>query len=111
MAPPKASLKPNLSPNLGIDMVDDDKPAPKAADKNARVKIVLEDNDFIPPTGLFVGYNGKTFMIRTGVEVSVPPGVIDILDHAVMSVPVKDPYSLQVVGQRERNRYPYKRVA
>lgn len=102
-----------LTPNLQDDDVEIaiNLDPPKAATTDGKVKIVLEDNDFIPPTGLFVGYNGQTFMIRTGVEVRVPQGVIGILDNAVMSVPVKDPYSLQVIGHRERQRYPYRRVA
>jgi hypothetical protein len=75
-----------------------------------RVKIVLEENDDIPPTGLFLGYNGTGYLLRPGEEVSVPPGVIEILDNAVMSSPQIDPQTRQVVGWRQRMRYPYRRV-
>jgi hypothetical protein len=34
--------------------------------------IVLDDNDDIPPTGLFVGHNGNGFLIQTGIPASVP---------------------------------------
>lgn len=72
-----------------------------------RVKITLEENDNIPPTGQFFGINGASFMLRPGVEVSVPAGIVDILDNAIMSVPVKDPNTLQVIGYRNKRRYPY----
>ena len=75
-----------------------------------RVKIVLEENDDIPPTGLFLGLNGTGFLLRPGEEVAVPPGVIEILDNAVMSSPQVDPQTRQVVGWRQRMRYPYRRV-
>src|SRR4051812_16620946 len=31
--------------------------------------VMLDDNDDIPPTGLFVGHNGTGFLIQTGVPV------------------------------------------
>lgn len=74
------------------------------------VKIVLEENDDIPPTGLFVGLNGKGYLIRPGEPVDLPPGVIEILEHAVMSTPQVDPATKQVVGYRERMKYPYRYV-
>jgi hypothetical protein len=74
------------------------------------VRIVLEENDEIPPTGLFVGLNGRGYLIRPGEPVEVPVGVKEILDHAVMSSPQVDPGTKQVVGYRERMRYPYRLV-
>jgi hypothetical protein len=74
------------------------------------IRIVLEENDNIPPTGLYVGLNGKGYLIRPGEEVNVPHGVVEILDHAIMSTPVTDPNTRQVTGYRSRHRYPYRRV-
>lgn len=75
------------------------------------VRIILEENDNIPPNGQYFGLNGRGYMLRPGMEVNVPRGIIDILDHAVMSTPVIDPTTRQVIGYRDRMRYPYRRVA
>lgn len=74
-------------------------------------RIILEENDDIPPTGLFVQHNGRPFVIRTGIEVDVPPEILNILNDAVASSPVKDPGTGQVVGYRDRMKYPYRRVS
>lgn len=73
-----------------------------------RVRIILEDNEAIPPTGLFLSHNGKTFLLRAGEEVNVPEYLLEILDHAVMSTPIVDQESGQVIGYRDRMRYPYR---
>ena len=73
-----------------------------------RVLIQLEENDNIPPTGQFFGVNGASFLLSPGVEVSVPQGLVDILDHAEMAVPVLDPNTKQVIGWRKKLRYPYR---
>lgn len=80
--------------------------APK--DVEQTFKIILEENDDIPPTGLFLALNGRSFMIRPGEEVDVPAGVKEILDHAVISVPQIDPQTRQIIGQRQRMRFPYR---
>lgn len=82
----------------------------KVVKQSDTVKIVLEENDDIPPTGLFLGLNGRGYLIRPGEEVSVPLGVKEILDHAVMSSPQIDPATKQVIGYRDRMRYPYRLV-
>lgn len=91
--------------------------APKAKMRKAKtvksddmVSIILEENDDIPPTGLFLGLNGRGYLIRPGETVTVPHGVKEILDHAVMSSPQIDPGTKQVVGYRDRMRYPYRLV-
>lgn len=73
------------------------------------VRIQLEENDDIPPTGLYVGLNGRGYLIRTGEPVDVPKPIVEILDNAVMSTPVIDPSTRQVVGYKNRMRYPYTR--
>jgi hypothetical protein len=96
------------------------KPTPAARTPKAKtapvgmpqtVRIVIEENDSIPPTGLFVGLNGKGYLIRPGEEVNVPRGVMEILDNAVMSAPQIDPGTRRVVGYRERMRYPYRVIS
>lgn len=72
--------------------------------------IVLDDNDDIPPTGLFVGHNGNSYLLQTGVPMQVPEHVLSVLDDAVMDAPVTDPKTKQVVGYRPRPRYTYREV-
>jgi hypothetical protein len=82
-------------------------PLPKAA---KRVWIQLEDSDEIPPTGQFIGVNGRSYMLRAGEPAAVPEEVIEVLQDAVASVPVLDGYN-NVVGYRERLRFPFRFVA
>lgn len=87
-------------------------PSVKKVKKTAdRVKIMLEENDDIPPTGLFVGVNGVSFLIRPGAEVEVPVGVVEVLRNAVMSMPTVDPQTGQVLGYRDRMRYPFRVIS
>ena|SRR5215469_6716855 len=75
-----------------------------------RFRIILEEDPGIPPTGLFIGGNGKTYMLMAGVEASVPQEVISVLNDAVISVPTIDPSTQRVIGYRSRLRFPYRRV-
>ena len=76
--------------------------------KRNTIRIILEDNENIPPTGQFFGFNGRGYIIRPGEEVDVPPGIVDILNNAETSVAIVDPRSGKVVGHRKRMRFPYR---
>ena len=78
--------------------------------KPKMTRIILEENDNISPSGQFFQLNGDAYMLRPGIEVDVPEGIIEILDHAVESRPVIDPQSRQVTGYRDRLRFPYRTV-
>lgn len=95
------------------------KPAAKTQKRKARktsggkegyVDIMLEENDEIPPSGLFIGVNDRSYLLQPGMEASVPPGVVDVLDNAVQATPRIDPQTKRVVGYKERLRYPYRRL-
>lgn len=82
---------------------------PRPVDEK-RIRIVLEDNDQIPPSGQFIGVDGTPYMLQANVEVDVPSGLLDVLDNAVMSVPIADPATGQITGYRDRLRFPYRVV-
>ena len=75
-----------------------------------RIWIMLEENDDIPPTGLFIGHNGTGYLLRAGEPVPVPAHLLNVLDDAIASYPVTNPATGQVSGYRERRRYNYRRV-
>jgi len=82
----------------------------KAVGMPNTVRIILEENPEIPPTGLHLGHNGRGYMIRPGEPVDVPDFLVEILDHAVLLVPFTDPGTNQIVGYRERHRFPYRKL-
>lgn len=94
-------------PNRFVGTLSEDQ---RAAIGVQMTRIVLEDNSDIPPTGLFVSHNGRSYMIQPGVTVDVPNFILEILDHAVVSLPVQDPNSQRVLGYRDRSKYPYRRI-
>lgn len=75
------------------------------------VTIVLEESGDIPPTGLFIGHNGNSFMIVPGEEVDVPDFLLGVLDDAIMASPTVDSKSQKVLGYRSRARFPYRRIS
>jgi hypothetical protein len=84
--------------------------APPSVKTPTRVKIVLEEDPGIPPTGLYISANGKPYLLMAGVEAEVPPEVISILNDAVTSVAVIDPQTQRVTGYRSRLRFAYRRI-
>jgi hypothetical protein len=72
-----------------------------------RIKIILEENEHIPPTGQFFGVQGKGYILRSGEVADVPLSIVGILNTAIQSVPVKDSGD-RVVGYRDRLRFPYR---
>ena len=85
------------------------KAVPDVIAKNT-IRILLEESDDIPPTGLFLGHNGNTYMIRPGMEVDIPLFLKEVLDHAVITVPQIDPVTKGIVGWRSRQKYAYRVV-
>jgi hypothetical protein len=83
---------------------------PPAVKIPARVKVVLEEDAAIPPTGLFISANGRPYLLMPGVEVQVPQEVLSVLNDAVTSMPVIDPQTQRVTGYRSRLRFPYRRI-
>lgn len=75
-----------------------------------RVWIVLEDSLGIPPTGQYIAVNGRNWMLKTGVPVSVPRALLNVLDDAVESVPLRDPDSNRIIDYRDKQRFPYRIV-
>lgn len=75
-----------------------------------RVKIILEENENIPPTGQYIGVNGRAYILRPGEEALVPREVVNVLNDAVQEVPQIDPTTKQVVGYRKKLRFPYRVV-
>lgn len=77
--------------------------------KPKRVKIILEENDAIPPTGQFFGVNGTGYQIQPGKEVEIPEFLLGVIDNAVTTKPVLNDDG-QVVGYRDVPRFPYRIV-
>lgn len=81
-------------------------PAKSADPKADYVRIKLAHNRDIPPSGLYLGHNGKGYLLKPGVEADVPEFLLDILDNAVQSVPVTGPNG-QVESWEEQPRFMY----
>jgi hypothetical protein len=73
-----------------------------------RVRIMLEDNDAIPPTGQFFGINGVGYLLKSNIEALVPVSLVDILNNAVTDRPIVDPVTKQVTGWKKQLRFPYR---
>src|SRR5208282_5493242 len=73
-----------------------------------RVRVILEEQKGIPPTGQFFGVNGIGYLLKPGQPADVPASIVDILNHAVESEPVVEDETMKVVRFRNRLRLPYR---
>ena len=80
---------------------------PGLAAPSRRLRILLEENENIPPGGQFFGVNGRGYLLRPGEEAEVPEEVIEVLNNAIMSTPVLDGQQ-SVIGYRDKLRFPYR---
>lgn len=90
-------------------LIDEPVQVAKKASKpqEKRVRIILEENDEIPPTGQFIGINGTGYILKPGLEASVPAVLLNVLNDAVKSVPITDG-SNTVIGYKDKLRFPYR---
>lgn len=102
LADPEDEVKPVRRRKVAAEV-----PGP-ASPGTDRVRIILEENDNIPPTGQFIGVNGRGYMLKPGVEAVVPKEILSVLNDAVQEVPDIDPSTQQVVGYRKKLRFPYR---
>lgn len=49
------------------------------AEKMVKIKLPLTRTE---QDDVFVGYNGRTYLIKRGVEVEVPEGVVEIIEES-----------------------------
>lgn len=78
----------------------------KAKEKPKTVKVKLAHSKDIPPSGLYIGHNGRGYLLKPGLEAEVPEFLLDVLDNAVATEPVTD-NSGRVKGYEERPRFMY----
>jgi len=105
---------PGFSPIQMEPAVIREAPAPRKVEAvvtGPRLRIVLEENDNIPPTGLFFGADGVGYLLKAGLAAEVPPSIISILDTAIMAKPIVDPITMQITGFRDNLRFPYRVLA
>jgi hypothetical protein len=85
-------------------------PSDKAPNTYAepRVRIILEEQEGIPPSGQFFGINGNGYILKPGRPADVPVGIVDILNHAIQETPVVDEETMKVLRFRKQLRLPYR---
>ena len=74
-----------------------------------KVRIILEENPEIPPTGQFFSVNDAAYVLRPGEEADVPEELVNVLDDAIMDMPIMQ--GDKIVGYRKRLRFPYRVLA
>jgi hypothetical protein len=108
-APPPNKVPAGVPRHFGAALGDKEKAALKRMGIET-TDIVLEENETIPPTGLFLSHNGRGYVIVPGEQVTVPNFLLGVLNDAVMSAAVLDSKTQKVIGYRNRMRYPYRVV-
>jgi hypothetical protein len=96
-----------IEKNKVIDEPVQRKKAAPTKSVEKRVRIILEENDEIPPTGQFIGHNGVGYILKPGQEASVPAKILNVLNDAIKSVPITDG-SNTVIGYKDKLRFPYR---
>ena len=84
----------------------------KAAPKKDEVKrtwIVLQKNDEIPPSGLYIGHNGVGYNLKSGKKAHVPDFLLDVLDNAVVKKPIMGDDG-RITGYEDSPRFAYQVV-
>lgn len=84
--------------------------APMVIKAKHTTRIVLEDNPNIPPTGQFIGVNGKGWLLRAGEEADVPQCILETLDNAIEFVAAKNSDGQLTGVNVERRRFSYRVV-
>lgn len=81
--------------------------APKPEVPEGYAKIILENSANIGPSGHPVGLNGRFYLIKPGVEVVVPGGILEVLEHAIHTEAITDGNG-SVIGSRDTHRLPFR---
>ena len=113
----KATTKAALA-ELGSNLAEESDPGiePPALAKAKRVRIQLEDNPNISPSGQFFQVGGSdedgnrflhSYLLKPNVPADVPEDLIEVLNNALGSVPILDEQQ-SVVGYRDILRFPYR---
>lgn len=108
------SLGVDANARFSIDSIkqlirDSDKTAPVTTEQKVKLMIHKTEGD----TGSIdvpVSVNGKTWLIKRGMEVIVPAFLVEVLEHAVKDIYVQDEITKTIV-KREVPAYPYSAMA
>ena len=116
-----------MSSELTMDLDEGEEfiPAPTRKTRVAKprveklTRIILEDSDEIPPGGQYFSIMGekdgkpfsRNWMIQSGAEFEAPEELIGLLNNSIVSIPVVNPNTKQVIGYRDRQRFPYRVLA
>ncbi len=80
--------------------------APKVPESPKRVRVILDEGGEQDLPYVFISLNGVAYKVQRGVEVELPVELLEILDHAVMTVMVKDQNNRYT--PRKIMRFPYR---
>lgn len=102
-----ATLRVKVAEAIGFELPDDPPAAQEVAAKPATVTINIHPtHGSSGRDAVFVSVNDKSFLIKRGVNVKVPVGVVEVLEHAVEDVFEYDDEAKDVV-KRQTLSYPF----